>query len=237
MVNRELGRIEPTTFEHIEQYPAVRLLERPAPPNTKKRLKFNFSWRVRYDQKNTSKCVGHSSCQERSIVERMAFDPDWLYAECKKRDGYDGPGTYLSIAYDVLRELGPVPVRRGVPAHQHGVERNEWATTIYEILAALWAGKPVVVGTNWYQDMFKPRLIDGQFRLPDNPTGVVTGGHAYMIHGYDDKRAAFLTPNSWGPTDGAWEPHEPGWPVTEIPYILMERLLNEYGEAVLVTDR
>ncbi len=42
--------------------------------------------------------------------ESVELDDDWLYAECKKIDGYDGPGTYLRTMLSVLKNKGCLPV-------------------------------------------------------------------------------------------------------------------------------
>lgn len=237
MTNRGLGRVEPKTFEHIDKYPALRMVT--GPDVCERTLPLSSRWRRVYDQGDTPRCVGYSVSQERSLSERATYDPDWLYAECKKRDGYSGPGTYLSVAYDVMREIGHRKRHAEQPDPRHGVERFEWARTITEIRHAIQAGMSVVVGTSWYRRMFVPERRHGQYWLPQGGEhlGTNEGGHAYLLHRVSDRFEAFGTPNTWGPADRLWTPGEDGWPVSLVPYSLMERLLNENGEAVLVIDR
>lgn len=56
---------------------------------------------------------------------------------------------------------------------------------------------PLVLGTNWHVEMYKPDA-DGYIR----PIGAVDGGHAYLAVGYNRKREAFRIQNSWGPDWG-----------------------------------
>ncbi len=239
--DRGLGRTAPPDFEHIDKYPAVRMAA--GPETCERTLTLSSRWRKRYHQRNTPRCVGYSSSQERSISERLTFDPDWLYAECKKRDGIPHiGGTYLRVAYDVLREQGHVRVKGrafSAPDSRYGVERNEWARNVDEIRRAIEAGKGVVVGTNWYRRMFRPEPRQGMYWLPEGSAdlGRNDGGHAYLLNRVSDRYEAFATPNTWGQSDRDWTPDEEGWPVTMVPYSLMARLLAEDGEAVLVVDR
>lgn len=236
-IEHALGRIEPPSFEHVDKYPALRMVD--GPEVCERTLPLSSYWRRTYDQGQTPRCVGYSASQERSISERVTFDPDWLYAQCKLRDGYPGDGTYLSVAYDVLREVGHKLRGRGEPDPRHGVDRFEWARNISEIRHAIQAGKSVVVGTNFYDRMFTPVRRGSLYWLPkgNEHLGRNGGGHAYLLHRVSDRYEAFFTPNTWGQSDRDWNPGEEGWPVTAVPYSLMERLLSEHGEAVLVVDR
>jgi len=236
-----LGRRAPQNWQHVEKYPALRMATGPAV--CERTLPLSSRWRSVYDQHDTPRCVAYSVSQERSLSERFTFDADWLYAECKQRDGIPNlDGTYVSIAYDVLREVGHRQVRIGAsrePDPRFGVERFEWARTIDEIRHAIEAGFGVVTGTNWYRKMFTPEYRNGMYWLPSGTAdiGYLDGGHAYLLNRVSDRYEAFATPNTWGRADRRWNPGEEGWPVTMVPYSLMERLLREDGEAVLVVDR
>ncbi len=241
MTVRSLGRLVPSDFDHVDKYPMRRLA---APPAVCERtIGLSSTWRRIYDQGATSMCVGYSSSQERSLSERITFDPIWLYRQCKNRDSIPNEdGTYLRVAYDVLRDIGPVPIIGGKasqPDPALGVERNEWARSITDIRAAIQAGKVCVMGSNWYERMFEPVKRGTMYWLPEGTAdlGRLAGGHAYALNRVSDRYEAFGTPNSWGLSDRDWHPNERGWPVTMIPYSLIERLLAEDGECVLVIDR
>ena len=57
-------------------------------------------------------------------------------------------------------------------------------------------------------------------------SGPLDGGHCVCIYGASDERQAFKFVNNWGM----------GYPLTWIPYETMQLLLNQYGEATLITD-
>lgn len=58
---------------------------------------------------------------------------------------------------------------------------------------------PVVVGANWYNDMFTADR-DGYL----HPSGGVAGGHAFLLSAYSKIRDAVWTPNSWGGEGQGW---------------------------------
>jgi len=57
--------------------------------------------------------------------------------------------------------------------------------------------QPVIVGTNWYQDMFD---IDGQGYV--SVTGDLAGGHEYLALGVDVTHRYVTCLNSWGQSWG-----------------------------------
>jgi hypothetical protein len=99
------------------------------------------------------------------------------------------------------------------------ITRYEWAFGFDHLLSALQSG-PVMVGTNWYDSMF--RVNAGGYVTIG---GDVVGGHEYLILGCA-MRSGYLTAlNSWGP----------GWALKgrfRIPFDVMRRLLAEQGDAV-----
>ena len=208
-------------------------------PFVKRTMPLGTRWRRYYDQGNTPRCVDFAASQERSLVNRRTYEAGWLYARCKERDGIPHlDGTYLRVAYDVLRDVGHVRRGEAAPDPAEGVAVYRWAASVDEVRAAIAAGTPVVAGTNWHRKMTFPEKRGGRWRMPEDADGSrLDGGHAYLLSGADDGVEAFLTPNSWGQADKDWHPHEPGYPVTLVPYRLFERLLATDGEAVLVTDR
>ena len=57
-------------------------------------------------------CVAYSTASMKMYHEFVshkkyyAFDPAWLYSECKKVDGYDGDGTYIRVAMKIIQDCG-----------------------------------------------------------------------------------------------------------------------------------
>lgn len=235
MAYHNLGRLAPPDFDHVTKYPhqlrrAIKMAERNIP--------FSSEWRRFYDQGNTPECVAFSSCEERTSYVRRKFDPHWLYAECKKRDGYPNEdGTFMRVAFDVLREQGLKPWPNGVVGSQFKIARNEWLTSVDDMRQALATSQSgILFGTNWYNAMFDPVYRQSHYRLPEAtaPLGALAGGHQYWLKGVSDRLGGFILPNSWGLADRHWEPGERGWPITIMPYSLAERLLKEDGEAGIV---
>lgn len=80
------------------------------------------SWWEWYDQVSEGICVGEGVSRMASHFNRKRYQSRWLYDECKKVDGYDGEGTWVSVGLDVLRELGHVARK---PGEKHWLTSNE----------------------------------------------------------------------------------------------------------------
>ncbi len=206
-------------------------------------------------------CVGHAAAMERAITNlaqnrltgrlpmTRRYDPLDIWRRAKIIDGNtmtdpanDDDGTYVSSAYDVLRDegawrvksmklteagnpkvVGPWPARD----LDEGVVTNRWAANVDEMRAAIASGVPVVTGTNWYERFFEPVRVGSEFWIGRGSSwGPVRGGHAVCIYGASDRRQAFRVKNSWT-----------GFPLVWVGYEAMERLLSEAGEAVVAADR
>ncbi len=236
-----LGRRPPTNDIHQARYPLRAVL-----PDTvaaaERTLALSTRWRGIYDQGPRPHCVGYALSQVMSILNRRTFDAAWLYHAAQEVDdwpGSDYDGTSVRAGCDILRDIGHARVwSRNVPIPDlaHGIAANRWARTVDELRTCIASGVPVVVGTNWYRMMSLPNVRSPsgvpEYWMHPNDLGPLIGGHAYLLNRVSDRRQAFKTPNSWGVdwpergAGGAW-----------IPYRLMERLLNEDGEATVVTDR
>lgn len=164
----------------------------------------------------------------------------------------DDNGTSVHAGYDVLRtkgiqrvktmkldesdvpyptwpKSGPYPVDS-----EAGVAANRWATSIDEMRTAIAFFAPVTIGINWYEGFYPESLQTkkglfgrDEYYIPTTNLGSVAGGHCVTIYGASDRRQAFKLKNSWGRY----------YPEVWLPYTVMERLLNEDGEAAIVTDR
>lgn len=205
-----LGRISsPDSRDHRFLLSAL-LKEEPLPNY---RYWYNRGWRG--DQGETSQCVAYawlhwiSSAPQTSKLS--VIEPSVLYKRAQELDpwpGEDYDGTDTRAGAKALQEKG-------------FIQSYWWAFDINTVIQAVLTAAPVVVGTNWYADMFTPNS-DG-FIIPN---GEVEGGHAYLINGVNAKRRVFRIQNSWGKS----------WGINGSAYISfddMERLLLEDGEAVL----
>lgn len=235
MSNHEfaLGRLEPQDFEHIEKYPA-REVGFTTVAHVEDVLPLPYYMRPKYDQGSEGACVGFASSWMKSIKERRFFDAYWLYKEAQKIDGWAGEdysGTSVRAGMDVLRTRGHRLKHRHSHTHhediEYGIAANRWATSVDQLRACIAAGNPIVVGSNWYSAFDAPTPKGREFWVPTQNIGYVRGGHAWCIYGASDRRQAFKMVNSWGKE----------YPLTWFSYELVGRLLSEYGEATIITDR
>ena len=149
----------------------------------------DVSWTVskQLDQGQTNHCVGFGWAgwsvaepyQNVTYGDTAAHD---IYYEIKVIEGEPG------------QENGAW-VRSGAKAMQARKRLGAYAfaDTIEEIQTYLHTKGPVVVGTDWTDDMFAPDAA-GYVK----PTGAVAGGHCYLLMGELLGEDAFLFQNSWG---------------------------------------
>lgn len=229
-----LGRRIPTDWQHVTKYPMRHLAT--APATVEKVLKDAAGWWDFYDQGSEGSCVGFGASRMMSILNRRRYAARWLYGEAQLVDEWsDTPpseGTSVRAGMDVLRLRGHSRVyrsRTGSPLLSEGIQENRWAATVDEIRFSISQGVPVTLGVNWYRNFDGPVWRPGnEWWIGQGSLGAVRGGHALCCFGASDKRQAVALANSWGRDypRKAW-----------LPYSVLLRLLNEDGEATLVTDR
>jgi hypothetical protein len=227
------GRRVPGDREHVRKYPYAATAPAPA-ANVEHALPLP-RYRVAYDQGTEGACVGFGSSWLMSILNRRLYNPRWLWDEAKKIDEWpdtnpgDSNGTSVRAAMDVLRSLGHVPVRRadGQPSLADGIAANRWARTVDEIRTSIAAGVPVTLGTNWYSAFDTPVQRGLAWWIGADDLGPVRGGHCVCVYRASDRLQAVGLVNNWGTK----------YPLVLMPYRTLERLLDEDGEATMVTDR
>lgn len=104
------------------------------------------------------------------------------------------------------------------------IDSYNWAWDLDTMVHALLTAGPVVVGTNWYEEMFYPK--NGVIKIG----GAAVGGHAYVVNGVNTKTKTCRIKNSWGREWGN-KGH------VNISFANMERLIAEYGEVCLAIER
>lgn len=242
-----LGRRIPPDFNHVEKYPfsAVQPLTAVSVNRSLRLPYFHSTW----DQGREGACVGYGTSMMMSIINEAQaraslktpythrYDPRWLWNEAKKVDPWpdtnpgDDNGTSVSAACDVLRDQGHVRVVGGVDRPvdpSQGISTNRWASSVDEVRTAISLGIPCSIGINWYTNFDSPQIdSSGRYWIGKGSLGSVRGGHCVCIYGAWDKYQAVRIKNSWG---GAY-------PLVWMPYTTLQRLINEYGEVALVTDR
>lgn len=231
------GRRTPGDWEHVEKYPLSAVLPQTV-TRAEKALSYPKAWREFYDQGREGACVGFSSSQAMSVLNRKRYDARWLWNEAKAIDEWedtkpgDDRGTSVRAAMDILRDKGHRHIQ-GTKAHdptpEHGIQENRWATTIDELRTSIQNGVPVVMGTNWYERFNRPVQRDKEWFIDtkDWRKTKPISGHAFMFNVVSDRRQAFRTPNSWGLD----------YPQVWFPYEIVAELIRQDGEATLITDR
>lgn len=171
------------------------------------------------DQKQTPQCVAYAWCHwledgpvtQPGTLAKIA--PAELYHDAQLVDEWPGEnyeGTSVRAGAKILKSKGLI-------------SSYNWAWDITTAIEALLNYGPIVVGTNWYSGMFTP--INDFIK----PTGVLAGGHAYVINGVNLKRGVLRIKNSWGKD---WGEDGRVWMQIED----FEKLLNEDGEVCLATE-
>jgi hypothetical protein len=219
------------------------------------------SWHWTHDQGYEGSCVGHGTVMERAIsntaqnrilrilLPGRRYNPIDLWNEAKIRDEWpdtnpgDDNGTSVHAGYDVClyeglqrvksMQLGatgiPTPIDAKTRDIAEGVSEVRWARTVDEVRFAIANGNPVTIGINWYSNFDNPTHKTG-FNLSwigEGDLGSIRGGHCVCIYGAADRYQAVAIKNSWGRS----------YPLIWMPYATLQRLLNEDGEAALVTDK
>ena len=256
ITEQPLGRRTPRDFDHVDRYP----LRRAAfVSSVERKLDINTNWRHLYNQGAEGACVGFASSLMMSILNRHFYDAPWLYRMAQEADEWpETPpeeGTSVRAGMDVLRAVGH---RRRlvsqaanlatsyVPDLKHGIIENRWARNVDELRTCIANGTPAVLGCNWYANFDDPELQSRWFGLRRSEWwigraahwGRLRGGHAICVYAASDSREAFGLCNSWGVEkfDSASN-MVAGYPLVWLPYDAMQRLINEAGEATIVTDR
>lgn len=215
-----LGRIH-VPDDRDTAYP-MQLHLGPAPIVPRSRM-----WRgqlLRLDQGNVGACVGftganwmgHLPVYDR-VTNQTGLD---LYSACKQIDGMPNvEGTYD-------RALAKVLVAQG------RIDRYLWATSIEELRAWVLTTGPVMVGTNWYTEMFNPDIVvtHGTVRAKLKIGGTVAGGHEWLVRGYDP-HLGYRMRNSWGPN---WGDHGEAW-IDEAD--LARLVFQEQGDALGAVEK
>lgn len=182
------------------------------------------------DQKNTSQCVayaGYKYLTTSPVINHPKEDPLQIYKECLKVDEWAGEdlegGTSVAALFKILKILGYV-------------SEYKWAFDAETVVNHILTTGPVVMGTSWYREMFKPHKITGYLDC----SGPNEGGHAWLANGANKNRknprmnggsyGAIRMINSWGPN---WGPHDGrAW----ISFSDLEKLIKDEGEACVATE-
>lgn len=112
-----------------------------------------------------------------------------LYSDATKADNYQGDYPPDDTGSDGLSIAKVLKSRGLISGYTH-------ATSLNAAITAL-ATQPVIVGIDWYNDMFNP---DADGRV--HPTGGVAGGHEIVFDELDVENQRLWFTNSWGTSWG-----------------------------------
>jgi hypothetical protein len=171
------------------------------------------------NQGNTPQCVGYAWAHwidDGPIIHpgpHPIIAPQTIYTEAQKIDEWPGEnydGTSVRAAAKYLKSINKI-------------SSYLWAFDINTLINTVMNIGPVVVGTDWYYNMFYPNK--GIIKA----TGFIVGGHAYVINGVDTKTKFFRIKNSWGQEWG-----DKGHAF--ISFGDMQKLMNKRGEICLAVE-
>jgi len=175
------------------------------------------------NQGNTSECVAYAWTHwledgpfYQASSPQPILNPNTVYREAQKIDEWPGEnynGTSVRAGAKILQSLGYI-------------QNYYWTANLDTLINTVLNVGPVVVGTQWYRNMFYPTKGTGIIRV----SGQIVGGHAYVINGVDTQKKLFRIKNSWGRK----------WGVNGRAFISftdMNKLIARFGEVCLATEK
>lgn len=190
-VVRVIPRTDPRLGRHVEHDPRSRAFPAPATATITSKTWRHYG-RI-LDQGQVGSCTGNAMAQALNThplhVSRTPYltegDADALYSLATSLD--DVPGAWPPD------DTGSSGLAVAKAAQEKGyITGYTHAFGLDHTLAALMNG-PLIVGTNWTQNMFHP---DAHGFV--KPTGAVAGGHEYLLLGVNTDRGYATFLNSWG---------------------------------------
>lgn len=194
------------------------------------------------NQKTTPYCVGHAGALLKAEKERreqnfIDFDPDWLYAECKKIDGMpDVEGTYFRAALKVLKDKG-AKLLNGSEADADKYRIGGYAAiqplTFDNIKSGIYQNGVVLSGFRGSNEGWS-RSLKGYIRPPES--GEQQWGHAVGEIAYT---APYITgQNSWGENwgdNGKFYHNENYMPIES--WVVLVDLPNNWKELIGINNK
>ena len=135
------------------------------------------------DQGRTPQCVAYAWChwiEDGPVLHRGIHPlvaPKLIYENAQKLDEWPGEnydGTSVRAGAKYLKNINKI-------------SGYLWAYDVQTLVNTVLNVGPVVVGTNWYYNMFFPDKT-GLIKA----TGKLAGGHAYVLNGVDTVKKIFF---------------------------------------------
>jgi len=156
----------------------------------------SYTWRclANLDQKSEGACVGFSIAHE--LIARPSEVKDItnvharaIYKRAQMLDEWPGEnyeGTSVLGGMKALQQLYP-----------EAIKEYRWGFTLQDVLETIAYRGPIVLGVNWYNNMFAP---DDKGFI--HASGRLAGGHAILAKGINAKKKYITLHNSWGESWG-----------------------------------
>lgn len=108
---------------------------------------------------------------------------------------------------------------------------NYQSVTTFSALQAAIETQPVIIGTSWTNQMFKPDPNSGFITVGPINDSTLAGGHEYLLQGIDYTKEAFVMLNSWGTSWGGYAGLTPGQ--ARLSFADVETLLADSGDVIV----
>lgn len=183
----------------------------------------SYTWRCNQalNQGRTPSCVGHAWAHEliarpaevKNITGASALD---IYSLAELTDQWEGEGFGTSVLAGVKATQTLFPEK---------ILEYRWSFSFNDFLLTLGYYGPVVIGINWFENMYYPN-DSGVINIG----GVNAGGHAILANGVDVKKKLVRLHNSWGKE---WGNNGQCF----VSFDEIEHLLKDGGEACVAVKR
>jgi len=212
----KLDRLE-SFDERSRDFPIRALLDMSKQPRS-------YSWGCNawLDQGREGACVGFAWGHELAARPFVVSNVDNnlaknIYRVARTLDEWPGEnyeGTSVIAGAKAVQKIRP-----------NAMSGYRWAFGIDDVIQTLGYFGPVILGINWYNDMYTPDAA-GFIR----PTGSRVGGHAILARGVSISRRVVKLRNSWGSDWGMIGD-------CLITFEDLDKLLRERGEACIPVGR
>lgn len=203
----------------------------------------NYTWPLRkwLNQGSEGACVGFGISHELAAIPAVVeVDNDFaykLYDRAKQLDPWEGENYDGTSVLAGMKAVQEQTNNRGKKL----IEEYRWAFGIEDVVKVLGRKGPIVLGINWYNDMF-----DTDENGFIHKSGGIAGGHCILARGQhliyktpgnkkdfsnvDMDKSYIVLHNSWGRNWGTTG-------TAKISLTDLDALLNESGEAVIPETR
>lgn len=221
--------------------PRSRLFRAIEPTDTRDFRSYTWSCSIYNDQGYEGACVGFAWSHELSarpkIIPTYTEGAQAIYHRAQDLDEWEGndyDGTSVLAGIKAVQEMKN---SYGKPL----IKEYRWAFGVQDTLRVIGYQGPVVLGVNWYEEMFYP---DSTGLI--SASGEVAGGHAILANGVKIVKVDPLAARTWDNVDkdkslvrlhNSWGISYGNGGDVFVSVADLEFLLDEQGEACIPTIR